>query len=101
MRHIYYIWNYYIFISHIYKLNNQKSEVEKISGIKVTPGLSSFSEKPKESFKYLVPLLDDIKSKIPSYSIRNTEIYIYATAGKIIFKFFFAKQFKRNKYVFD
>lgn len=54
---------------------------------KVTPGLSNFEDHPKKSFtKHIKPLLDFAATIIPSDKIKDTPIFIQATAGMRLLK---------------
>lgn len=49
---------------------------------KVTPGLSAYENKPHEAFsKHMKPLLEFAQKIIPADKIRDTPIFIQATAG--------------------
>ncbi|CAR27917.1 hypothetical protein ZYGR_0N04040 [Zygosaccharomyces rouxii] len=49
---------------------------------KVTPGLSSYGNKPHEAFsKHIKPLLEFAQNIIPAEKIKDTPIFIQATAG--------------------
>ena len=47
----------------------------------VSPGLSSFGEKPEEAFDYIQPLLQFAAEWIPDEYHKETPLYILATAG--------------------
>jgi hypothetical protein len=49
--------------------------------LEVTPGLSSFKEKPLLAGKSIVPLLDLAKKEVPSELQGETGVYVKATAG--------------------
>lgn len=48
---------------------------------KVTPGLSSFAEKPSEASDHLKPLLSFAAERVPKQKHKETPLYIMATAG--------------------
>lgn len=54
---------------------------------KVSPGLSSFEDHPKKAFsKHIKPLLKFAESVIPKNQIKNTPIFVQATAGMRLLK---------------
>lgn len=54
---------------------------------KVSPGLSSFEDHPKKAFsKHIKPLLKFAESVIPHNQIKDTPIFIQATAGMRLLK---------------
>ncbi|CAO4374798.1 unnamed protein product [Caenorhabditis nigoni] len=48
---------------------------------KVTPGLSTFEDKPEQVVEYLTPLLRFAEEHIPAHQLAETELMIFATAG--------------------
>ncbi|SCU84149.1 LAFA_0D08460g1_1 [Lachancea sp. 'fantastica'] len=49
---------------------------------KITPGLSSFSSKPKQAFKkHIKPLLEFAERNVPKERLHSTPVFIQATAG--------------------
>ncbi|CAD5124427.1 DgyrCDS12710 [Dimorphilus gyrociliatus] len=48
---------------------------------KVTPGISSFGDKPAEASDHLKPLLSYAASYVPQHKHKETPLYIMATAG--------------------
>ncbi|CDM63521.1 Nucleoside-triphosphatase ntp-1 [Caenorhabditis elegans] len=48
---------------------------------KVTPGLSSFGDKPEQVVEYLTPLLRFAEEHIPYEQLGETDLLIFATAG--------------------
>lgn len=48
---------------------------------KVTPGLSSYAEKPAEASDHLKPLLKYAADRVPKHKHKETPLYIMATAG--------------------
>uniref|UniRef100_A0A1I7SXZ9 Nucleoside-diphosphatase mig-23 n=1 Tax=Caenorhabditis tropicalis TaxID=1561998 RepID=A0A1I7SXZ9_9PELO len=48
---------------------------------KVTPGLSTFADKPEQVIEYLTPLIRFAEDHIPSDQLSETDLFIFATAG--------------------
>ena len=48
---------------------------------KVTPGLSSLRSNPEGALAYITPLMEFAMSHIPAAKLRETPLYILATAG--------------------
>ena len=52
---------------------------------KIKPGISSFGSDLAGIDTYIISLIDEAKAVVPAYKHRETRIYLFATAGKIIF----------------
>ncbi|CCE65433.1 hypothetical protein TPHA_0L00770 [Tetrapisispora phaffii CBS 4417] len=79
---------------HVYKWNNSKPDSEDARNSvpqihqeadwtsKTTPGLSSYEKKPHKAFKkHIKPLLDYAEKIVPKNKIKETPVFIQATAG--------------------
>ncbi|VAI25874.1 unnamed protein product [Triticum turgidum subsp. durum] len=70
---------------HVFKFDNKMDLLEIGDDIevfaKVSPGLSSFSGRPKEAAKSVIPLLDKANSVVPWWQMNRTPLKLGATAG--------------------
>uniref|UniRef100_A0A453JC03 Apyrase n=2 Tax=Aegilops tauschii subsp. strangulata TaxID=200361 RepID=A0A453JC03_AEGTS len=70
---------------HVFKFDNKMDLLEIGDDIevfaKVSPGLSSFSGRPKEAAKSMIPLLDKANSVVPWWQMNRTPLKLGATAG--------------------